>query len=132
MEENLSKETVHIIHESGEDYLEKILMLQEQTHAPIRSIDLANAFDFSRPAISKAIKLLSKNGFVEVTNGYLHLTDLGLKRAKDIYHRHRILKDFFIKIGVNDKIADHDACKIEHDIHESTFLAIEKLLEKIN
>ena len=132
MEGNHLNQNIHIIHESGEDYLEKILMLQEQNNAPVRSIDLANAFNFSRPAISKAIKILSKNGFITVKQGYLCLTELGLKRANEIYHRHRVLKDFFIKIGVSESIAEHDACKIEHDLHDSTFQAISKLLKKIN
>lgn len=119
------------LHESGEDYLERILMLQQEL-GEVRSIDLANSLKFSRPAISKAIKILVNDGYVNVgSKGILTLTASGLKKALRIYDRHKTLTQFFIKIGVDPKIAEHDACKIEHDIDQSTFVAIEKLLSTL-
>lgn len=109
------------IHESAEDYLEKILMLQEQKGS-VRSIDIAVAMGFSKPSVSVAMKNLRENGYISVDgDGYIHLEEPGLAIARRIYDRHRQLTAFFVALGVDPEVAAHDACKIEHDLSEETY-----------
>ncbi len=125
------KDLSPVIHESGEDYLEMILRLQEKG-LKVRSIDLATEFGFSRPAISKAVKILVNDGYLNVDEkGHLLLTPSGLEKAKAVYERHRFLTEFFLAIGVSPEVAEHDACKIEHDLHQETIDALEKLSKNI-
>ena len=113
------------IHESAEDYLEKILMLQEQKGS-VRSIDIAVAMGFSKPSVSVAMKNLRENGYIEVdAEGFITLTPAGHKIAARIYGRHKLLTEFFVRLGVSQETAAVDACKVEHDLSEETF---EKLL----
>lgn len=119
------------IYESAEDYLERILMLEKRI-GTVRSIDIANDMGYSKPSISRAIKNLRLDGYIEVaTNGSITLTDKGLKIAEAILERHTILKKCFIKLGVPEEIAASDACKIEHDLSEETFTALKKHLSKL-
>ena len=115
--------------QSSEDYLEKILMLKEK-NGNVRSIDLANFMNFSKPSISIAMKKLEDKGLVSVDNatGYLNLTDAGLEIAQKTLTKHVTLTKFFEHIGVNKETAEDDACKIEHDLSDETF---EKLQEFI-
>ena len=116
------------IHESGEMYLETIYKLSE-SGMQVRSIDVAAEMGFSKPSVSRAIGLLKADGFIEVKlNGALCLTKKGEEIASGIYHRHKIISDFLIKIGVDEKIAAEDACRIEHVISEDAF---EKLIEHV-
>ena len=109
------------IHESAEDYLEKILMLQEQKGS-VRSIDIAVAMGFSKPSVSVAMKNLRENGYISMDgDGYIHLEEPGLAIARRIYDRHRKLTAFFVALGVDPDVAAHDACKIEHDISAESF-----------
>ncbi len=109
------------IFESGEMYLENILLLQ-QTQKSVRAIDLANFTGYSKPSISRALGLLKGRAFIEVDkDGYITLTPAGRERANKIYERHTILTDVFIKIGVSPEVAAADACKVEHDISDETF-----------
>ena len=109
------------IHESAEDYLEKILMLQEQKGS-VRSIDIAVAMGFSKPSVSVAMKNLRENGYISMDgDGYIHLEEPGLAIARRIYDRHRKLTAFFVALGVDPEVAAHDACKIEHDLSEETY-----------
>ncbi len=120
------------IHESGEDYLEKILMLQEM-HTIVRSVDLAEEFNFSRAAISKAVKILKSNGYIEVgEKGELILTEAGKAKAEETLKKHRTITDFFILLGIDKTIAEKDACRIEHIIHPETFKKIKELYNKLN
>lgn len=120
------------IHESGEDYLEKILMLQEQNRT-VRSVDLAAAFGYSRPAISRAVKVLKEDGFVLVgPKGQLELTASGRKKAEATLERHRTLTELFKRLGIDPEIAETDACRVEHIIHEETFEKLAGLAEKIH
>lgn len=113
-----------MIYESAEDYLERILMLQKQGQN-VRSIDLAQSFNYSRASISRAINNLKKDQLIEIhDNGIIVLTKEGFEIANKIYTRHLILTDFFVQIGVPEKIAKIDACKIEHDLSQETFNAI--------
>lgn len=116
--------------ESGEDYLEMILMLS-MDNPNVRSIDIAQAMDFSKPSVSVAMKKLKENGYIVIDdNGYITLTKSGKEIAEKIYERHVILTDWFVSIGVNKETARKDACKIEHDLSDETFEAIKKRLQK--
>ena len=109
------------IHDSAEDYLETILILKERT-GQVRSIDIATEMNYSKPSISVAMKKLRENGYIVVDkDGFITLTDAGYAIASNIYNRHRVLTAFFISLGVNEKTAAEDACKIEHDLSEETF-----------
>ena len=112
------------IHESGEDYLEQILMLLEQKgHA--RSIDIAAGLNVSKPSVSVAMKKLRENGYILMSpDGMISLTDKGYAIARKIYDRHQALTKYLIQIGVPEEIAREDACKIEHDLSEESFAAI--------
>ena len=112
------------IHESAEDYLEAILMLQERTGA-VRSVDVANLLEFTKASVSVAMKKLRENGYVELDQeGFLLLTQTGREIAARVYDRHRVLTDFFVSLGVSPEVAVRDACKVEHDLSQET---IEKL-----
>ena len=112
------------IYESGEDYLEQILMLLEQKgHA--RSIDIAMGLNVSKPSVSVAMKKLRENGYITMgEDNCISLTDKGYAIARRIYDRHQILTRFFVQLGVPEDIALEDACRIEHDISEESFSAI--------
>ena len=120
------------IHKSSEDYLETILVLKERL-GEVRSIDIVNEMHFSKPSVSVAMKKLREHGYIEVNkDGYIHLTDAGHKVASNIYERHTLLTSFFTMLGVSEEVASADACKIEHDLSEETFLKIkEHMLSKI-
>ena len=112
-------------------YLETILILSKKQQS-VRSLDVAEYMGFSKPSVSRAVGLLKSGGYVTADeNGYLTLTDEGLEIAKKIYERHNVLTDFFVRIGVDRKTAQDDACKIEHDISEKSFKAIKKYIKKM-
>lgn len=118
------------IHESAEDYLEKILMLKEKL-GTVRSIDIVNMLGYSKPSISIAMKHLRENGYIVMDrSNYIILTEPGLKIAKRIYTRHRTLTELLIHLGVAEDIAEKDACKIEHDISDETFDRIKAYMKK--
>lgn len=112
------------IQESGEMYLETILILSEKNRY-VRSLDVAEYMGYSKPSISRAMGLLKEGGYVEADeDGYLSLTEQGKEVAQKIYNRHRMLTAFLQSIGVSEKSADTDACRIEHVISDETFEAI--------
>lgn len=114
------------IHESAEDYLETILILKERI-GQVRSIDIATEMNYSKPSISVAMKKLRENGYIQVDkDGFITLTDSGREIAANIYNRHRVLTDFFVSLGVNEKVAAEDACKVEHDLSQETFEKIKE------
>ncbi|MBQ1290904.1 MAG: metal-dependent transcriptional regulator [Lachnospiraceae bacterium] len=118
------------IHESAEDYLESILMLKEQI-GEVRSIDIVNKMNYSKPSISIAMKKLRESGYIEMDdNGYITLLPPGLEIAQRIYQRHRLLEKVLIAIGVEPKKAEDEACKIEHDIDDDTYDKIRLFYEK--
>lgn len=119
-----------IIKESAENYLETILILQNRKGS-VRSIDIANELDFSKPSVSVAMKNLRENGYIEVnSDGYINLLDSGREIAERMYERHTFLTDWLISIGVSPNIATEDACRIEHVISAESFEAIKKLYNK--
>ena len=114
------------LQESGEMYLETIYILSKKSDA-VRSLDVADYMNFSKPSVSRAVRLLKSGNFLTVDgHGYLHLTDLGRDVAVKIYERHVILSDVLMRLGVNEKTATEDACKMEHIISDESFEAIKK------
>lgn len=114
------------LQESGEMYLETIYILSMESDS-VRSVDVSEHMGYSKPSVSRAVGILKNGGFLEMGHdGSLTLTDSGLKIAKKIYERHTTLADFLIRLGVNEKTAVSDACKIEHDISDETFEALKK------
>ena len=116
----------HRSDESLEDYLETILSLQNK-HGQVRSIDIANEMNFSKPSVSVAMKnLREKNYITMAADGYITRTESGKKRAESVMERHTLLSDWLISIGVSKETALADACKVEHDLSEESFEAIKK------
>ena len=114
--------------ESGEMYLESIFVLSRD-NTKVRSIDVCEFMGFSKPSVSRAIGLLREGGYVSVdSHGYLSLTEAGLERASEIYERHKILTRLLVSLGVSEKTADRDACKMEHVLSEETINAIKTKL----
>ena len=119
------------LQESGEMYLETILILSEK-NPHVRSIDVVEYMGFSKPSVSRAIGLLKSGGYVSVDgDGYLTLTELGAEVAHKMYDRHRILTGLLVSLGVSEDIAAADACRIEHHISDESFDAIKRYLDKI-
>ena len=119
------------IHKSAEDYLEQILMLQEQK-GYVRSIDIAMGLAVSKPSVSFAMKQLRENGYVIMgEENYITLTEKGLEIAERMYERHTLLSELLIHLGVEPATAREDACKIEHDLSVESFAAIRRCAEKI-
>ena len=117
------------MYESAENYLEAILALSE--HGAVRSIDVAQQLSVSKPSVSRAMSLLRENGYVLMDkDGFLTLTDTGLEIAQRIYERHRLLSKWLVTLGVPEKIAAEDACKIEHDLSVETFEAIKRHVQQ--
>lgn len=109
---------------SSEDYLETMLMVQEQ-HGYIRSIDIAAVLGVTKPSVSYATKRLRENGYINMDkDGLITLTTKGLEIAERIYNRHKALTQFLTRLGVPETTAREDACRMEHDISEETFRAI--------
>ena len=113
------------IYESSEDYLERILMLQKQI-GHVRSIDIAHSMGYSKPSISRAIKILKEQEYITVDNGIINFTPKGLETATSIYERHQLLIDILVKLGVSEETAKIDACGIEHHLSEESFEALKK------
>ena len=114
------------IQESAENYLETILMLGH-TKPHVRSIDIANELDFSKPSVSVAMKNLRQNGYIQVDgNGYITLTDAGRKIADTMYERHTMLSSWLVYLGVDQKTAVEDACRMEHVLSADSFEAIKR------
>ena len=118
------------LQESGEMYLETILVLSEKK-SDVRSIDICEEMGFSKPSISRAIHLLEDGGYLSIDDsGYITLTELGREIAEKIYERHKVLTALFVGIGVDEDTAAEDACRIEHVISDKTFNAIKKHMKK--
>ena len=110
--------------ESSEDYLEAMLMMQEK-HGFIRSIDIAAELGVTKPSVSYATKRLRENGYITMdTDGLITLTPAGMEIASRVYDRHKTLTHFFMHLGVDEKTAREDTCKVEHDLSQVTYEAI--------
>ncbi len=114
------------LQESGEMYLETILLLSRR-HEAVRSIDVSEYMGYSKPSVSRAVGLLKSGGYLNVDEGgLLHLTDEGRELAEKIYERHTLLTEFLISLGVSRDTAAEDACRIEHVISDESFEAIKR------
>lgn len=119
-----------IMYESGENYLETILILKER-NGTVRSIDIARELGFSKPSVSRAVGLLKDDGFIIIdSTGQIELTQKGREKAGGIYERHRILTEFLMKTAqVERERAEEDACRMEHIISEETFRGIKEFMK---
>ena len=116
--------------ESGEMYLETIYILSK-SKSSVRSIDVAEYMNFSRASVSRGIGLLKKQDFILMDReGYITLTDSGLKTAEKIYERHTVISKMLMAMGIDEKTATEDACRIEHVISDKTFEAMKQHTEK--
>lgn len=112
------------IHKSSEDYLEAMLMMQEQ-HGYIRSLDIAEQLGVTKPSVTYATKRLREGGYITMdSDSLITLTDSGMEIAERIYTRHKTLTAFFVHLGVDEKTAREDACKVEHDLSQQTYDAL--------
>ena len=116
------------LQESGEMYLESILVLSKK--GPVRSIDIVDYMNYSKPSVSRAVGILKDGGYITVDkSGYITLTTSGLDVALKIYERHEVISGFLKMIGVDEETASLDACKIEHHLSDATFSAIKAHIE---
>ena len=119
-----------VIHESAEDYLETILVLQEQC-GHVRSIDIVNKLGYSKPSVSIAMKKLRESGYITMApDGLITLSESGLEIARRVYRRHTTITQLFEFMGVSHQQAAEDACRVEHDLSKETFECIKAFLEK--
>ena len=118
------------IHESGEDYLEAILILGDASPF-VRSIDVAAFLGVTKPSVSRAMSILKADGLVEMAgDGALTLTDAGREIAERMYERHKFFTTFLTSLGVDKEVAAEDACRIEHVISEESFRKLREHLEQ--
>ena len=118
------------LYESGEDYLEAVLMLQKK-NGMVRSVDLARHMEVSKPSVCHAVATLRDGGFLMMDEGhFLHLTDVGREVAEKIYERHCFITEQLITAGVDPKTAEADACRIEHTISQDSFEKIRRAHEQ--
>ena len=119
------------IQESGEMYLESIYVLSQKI-PHVRSVDVADYLEYSKPSVSRAVGLLKVGGYLVMdADGYLTLTPSGLEIAQKIYERHTLISGLLIRLGVSEETAAADACKIEHAISDESFEAIKAYIEKL-
>lgn len=117
------------IHESAENYLETILILEKRKGA-VRSIDIANELEYTKPSVSVAMKQLRLGEYIDMDkSGYIVLREKGRAIAERMYERHTMLTDWLKMLGVSDEVASEDACKIEHVISAESFEAIKSYVE---
>lgn len=120
------------IKESAENYLEAILMIKKEK-GNVRSIDVANHLNFTKPSVSVAMKSFREEGYVTMDNdGSINLTQKGMEIAEKVYERHEVIAKALIALGIDDEVAYEDSCKIEHDISQQTFDKIKEHLKKHN
>lgn len=119
------------IHESGENYLESILMLKKK-NGSVRAIDVVNDLGFSKPSVSVAMKNLEANGYIERDSaGHISLLPKGQSIAESIYEKHTALVKLLTHIGVSEEVAEADACQIEHHLSDETFNALKAYCKDI-
>ena len=118
------------LQESGEMYLETIhVLLSRNPH--VRSVDISDHMGYSKPSVSRAVGILKSGGYIQVDgDGFITLTDAGQEIAEKIYERHTMLSNLLIRLGVDEKTAAEDACKMEHAISDVSFEAIKRYVQK--
>ena len=119
-----------IIKESAENYLETILMLKKEK-GNVRSVDVANELNFTKPSVSVAMKNFREDGYIVIdADGNISLTEKGMQVAERVYERHQVIAKALILLGVDEETAYEDSCKIEHDLSEETFTKIKEFYEQ--
>ena len=114
------------INQSAENYLETIYMLIKR-QGEVRSIDIANELEYSKPSVSVAMKNLREHGYIETSpDGYISLTEQGSVIAERMYERHTLITRWLVSLGVSEQTASEDACRIEHVLSAETFDAIKR------
>lgn len=118
------------IKESGEMYLESIYVLCK-SKSSVRSIDIAEHMNYTKPSVSRAVGLLKNEGYILVDqDGYITLTESGIELAEKIFERHTVLTKMLMGLGVDEETAADDACRIEHVISDKSFFAIKDHIER--
>ena len=129
MRENSKRQHPASLHASGEDYLEAILILHMKK-GMVRSVDVARHLDVSKPSVCQAVSTLKEGGFLTMDEDFsLHLTDIGREVAEKIYERHCFFTEQLIAAGVDPKVAEADACRIEHIISAESFERLKEARE---
>ena len=119
------------LHKAGEDYLETILVI-EQEKGNVRSVDIAQHMNLSKPSVCRAISVLGQAGHLYMDQDhFIHLTEEGRMQAERIYERHCFFKDFLIEMGVDPELAEVDACQMEHDVSPESFEAIKRMRQRL-
>jgi Mn-dependent DtxR family transcriptional regulator len=122
-----------MIRESGEDYLETILIIRNRK-GYVRAVDIAAELNFSKPSVSRAVSILVKNGLITVLpDGAINLTEEGLRLAENVYERHLLIRRFFVDVlGVDPATAETDACRVEHALSEETYEKLKAFITEQN
>ncbi|MBP5353826.1 MAG: metal-dependent transcriptional regulator [Lachnospiraceae bacterium] len=121
-----------MIYESGEMYLETILVLA-QAHPEVHAVDIAAEMNISKPSVSRALGRLKDESCIIIdANGRIAFTEKGRSIAEKIYERHQVLSELLVSLGVSPEVAAEDACRIEHDISDETFQCIKDHREKMS
>lgn len=118
-----------IDNESGEDYLETILRLSASGQ-DVHSVNVARELGVSKPAVTKAMRLLEQKGYVTFVAKHIYLTERGRTYADEVYGKHRLLTDFLVRLGVEKKHAEADACRMEHLISAETYAAVKRFMDE--
>ena len=114
-----------IENESGEDYLEAILRLSAEKQ-DVHAVEVARELGVSKPAVTKALRILTQKGYVTIAANHIRLTDSGRAYASSVYEKHRLITRFFVKLGVDAQTAEADACRMEHLVSPATYAAIKR------
>ena len=118
-----------IENESGEDYLEAVLRLSAGERE-VRSVDVARDLGVSKPAVTKAMRILTQKGYIEIAANHIRLTESGQAYASSVYEKHKLITRFWVKLGVDAETAEADACRMEHLISPQTYRAVKKFVEE--
>ena len=119
-----------ITHESEEMYLETILLLKTRK-SNIRSVDIVEELGYAKSSVSRAVNLLLAKKYIDIDgNGDIFLTEIGQKKAEDVYEKHRVFTEMFVRMGADRAIAEENACRVEHVISDDLFEILKKYLEK--
>ena len=118
------------IHESGENYLEAILLLSQEQR-DVHSVDVARRLGVSQPTVTKAMKILMQEGYVVMEGVHLHLTQKGEEHAQSVYEKHTVITQFWTALGVSPQTAEKDACRMEHIISDEVFAVMKQSVLKM-
>ena len=118
-----------IDNESGEDYLEAILRLSAEKK-DVPAVDVARELGVSKPAVTKAMRILTQKGYIEIAANHIRLTESGQAYASSVYEKHKLITRFWVKLGVDAETAEADACRMEHLISPQTYRAVKKFVEE--